>query len=138
MTPFELQFEALKELRARFSSAPPTFTSLPNGSYLIKVPEVGMPASGWDQNRKAVTILFVAPPGYPAAQPDCFWVEPGGLRLENGDTPQASNESNPIPGDTVTPRNTTWFSWHLQSWNPNNDSLVTYFNVIMQRLNPAR
>lgn len=135
MTPFEQQFEVLKELRARSLAEQPSTTSLPNGSYLIKIPEVDMP-SGWD--RKVATILFVAPPGYPAAQPDCFWVEPGALRLQNGGTPQATNDANPIPGDIVSPRNTTWFSWHLQGWNPNNDSLVTYFNVIMQRLNPAR
>ncbi|MBI5450170.1 MAG: hypothetical protein HY940_02320 [Gammaproteobacteria bacterium] len=135
MTLFEEQFEAFKYWRAKSSVEEPSFTPLSNGSYLITVPGIEMPP-GWD--RKDATILFVAPPGYPAAQPDCFWVQPGRLRLENSATPQASNDSNPIPGDTVNQRNTTWFSWHLQSWNPNNDSLITYFKVIMQRLNPAR
>lgn len=129
MTPLDQQFEVLKSLKADALKE-----ALPNGAWLIRIPEVRLPA-GW--NREAADILFVAPPGYPAAQPDCFWIAPGGLRLENGGTPQASNDSNPIPGETA-PRNTTWFSWHLQTWSPNTDSLVTYFNVIMQRLNPAR
>lgn len=135
MTPFERQFERLKSFRAKETTAEPSFVPLPNGSYLILVPKVNLP-QGW--NRSEVDVLFVAPPGYPASQPDCFWVTPSGLRLQNGQTPQASNDANPIPGDIVRPRNTTWFSWHLQSWNPNTDSLVTYFNVIMKRLNPAR
>jgi len=108
--------------------------TLPNGGVLITVDDVPT-GDGW--NREKVKLLFVAPPGYPAAQPDCFWVEPGGLRLTNGATPQASNDSNPIPGD-VQARNTTWFSWHLQSWDPNTDTLLKYFNVILSRLTPAR
>jgi hypothetical protein len=91
---------------------------------------------GWSQPQ--VTVLFLAPPGYPAAQPDCFWVEPTGLRLAGGGTPQNTNDSNPIPGDTAQGRKTTWFSWHVQGWNPNSDSLVTFFKVIMKRLKPAR
>jgi hypothetical protein len=106
-----------------------TATALPSGAHLVTIPKVELPG-GW--NRQQTTILFVAPPGYPAAQPDCFWVEPGQMRLEKGGTPQGSNDSNPIP--EVTPaRQLTWFSWHLQKWNPNSDSLVTYLNVIMQR-----
>ena len=107
-------------------------TQLPSGAHLISVPNVTMPP-GWKQ--KVVTVLFLVPPGYPAAQPDCFWVEPTGIRLENGATPQNTNDANPIP--EVGQRG-TWFSWHLQHWNPNQSSLVTYFNVIMQRLRPAR
>ena len=104
-------------------------TPLPSGAHLITIPNVKLPV-GW--NRPSTTILFVAPPGYPSAQPDCFWVEPSQFRVANGGTPQGSNDSNPIP-ELVPPRPFTWFSWHLQSWNPNHDSLVTYFNVIMKR-----
>jgi hypothetical protein len=107
-------------------------TPLPSGAHLIEIPNVTTP-SGW--NQKVVRVLFLAPPGYPAAQPDCFWVEPTGIRLENGATPQNTSDSNLIP--EVGQRG-TWFSWHLQHWNPNQSSLVTYFNVIMQRLRQAR
>ena len=127
MTPIEQQLQLLKTI-----CAGATLTRLPSGAHLVTMPDVKMP-QGW--NRQIVTILFVAPPAYPAAQPDCFWVEPTGVRLENGATPQNTNDSNLIP--EVGQRG-TWFSWHLQHWNPNSDSLVTYFNVIMQRLRPAR
>lgn len=106
---------------------------LPNGGVLIKVS--GVKVEGW--NRETADVLFVAPPGYPAARPDCFWVEPSGFRLANGGTPQNANDANPIPGD-VGGRQTTWFSWHLQSWNPSRDELLTYFNVVLSRLRPAR
>jgi hypothetical protein len=127
MTPIEQQLQVLKTI-----CPGATLTRLPSGAHLVTMPDVKMPL-GW--NRDLVTILFVAPPGYPAAQPDCFWVEPTGVRLENGTTPQNTNDANPIP--EVGQRG-TWFSWHLQHWNPNNDSLVTYLKVIMQRLRPAR
>lgn len=112
-----------------------TSTPLGNGGFLILVPSVDI-GPGW--NRPAANVIFVLPPGYPSAQPDCFWVEPEGFRLANGGTPQSSNDSNPIPGDVNPARRTTWFSWHLQSWNPNRDSLATYFGVVMKRLKPAR
>jgi hypothetical protein len=123
MTPLEQQLQHLQSNHPRA-----TLKRLPSGAHLITVPNVSLPP-GW--NQKIVTVLFVAPPGYPGAQPDCFWVEPKGLRLQNGGTPNGSNDSNPIPEEG--PRG-TWFSWHLQRWNPNTDSLITYFNVIMRRL----
>jgi hypothetical protein len=113
----------------RQSHADAFVTPLPTGAQLVTVPNVTLP-SGW--NRPSATVLFVAPQGYPSAQPDCFWVEPGQFRLENQGTPQGTNDSNPIPG-LAPPRQLTWFSWHLQSWNPNRDSLITYFKVIMKR-----
>ena len=130
----EAQLEDLKKrISDRKLGGEITMTSMPNGGALLKIHAV--PITGW--NRPAADVLFVAPPGYPSAQPDCFWVEPSGFRLENGATPQASNDGNPIPGDSQ-PRSTTWFSWHLQRWNPNQDSLVGYFHTIMDRLRPAR
>lgn len=123
----EQQFLELKE---KYSSA--KITPAPSGSHLIEIPDFVLPP-GW--NRKTSTILFVAPPGYPAAQPDCFWLEPGGVRLANEETPHASNDSNPIPDFG---QRGTWFSWHLQGWNPNQDSLLRYINVIIRRLDPPR
>ena len=130
----EAQFEELKErVSQRKWGTEVTMAAMPNGGTLIRV--VGIPLTGW--NRPLANVLFVAPPGYPSAMPDCFWVEEAGLRLANGGTPQNTNDSNPIPGDTQ-PRSTTWFSWHVQSWNPNKDSLTSFFHSIMDRLRPAR
>ncbi len=126
MTPFDQHLSDLRELVGDRVSATP----LPSGARLIEVREHELPAGLWSVPK--VTLLFVAPPAYPLAQPDCFWVEPVGLRLANGNTPQATNDSNPIP--ELPERRCTWFSWHVQTWNPNRDSLRTYYKVILQRL----
>lgn len=128
------QLKELAEYCEEYGLQLPVDTPLSNGSILIRVPAV--PIAGW--NRPAADVLFVAPPGYPAAQPDCFWIEPNNFRLEGGQTPQNTNDSNPIPGDVESGRTTTWFSWHVQSWNPSRDTLITYFKVILSRLRPAR
>ena len=124
MTPIA---EQLAKLKQSYPAA--TGTALPSGAFLVDVPDYKLPA-GW--NRDIVTVSFLAPVGYPAARPDCFWVDQPFLRLANGQAvPQASNEQNPIP--EVGLRG-TWFSWHVQSWDPNKDSLLTYLNVIKRRL----
>lgn len=130
----QAQLQQLSEHCGSNGFQPPACVNLPNGGVLIRVPAVRV--TGW--NRPTADVLFVAPPGYPAAQPDCFWVEPSNFRLASGQTPQNSNDGNPIPGDTQPGRATTWFSWHVQSWNPSRDTLITYFKVILSRLTPAR
>jgi hypothetical protein len=120
----------IAELKAKYSQA--TVSEVGNGAHLVQIRDYDMPA-GWDRQR--ATILFLMPAGYPAAQPDCFWIEPGPVRLQGGGTPQNSNDTNEIPG--VGQRG-TWFSWHLQGWNPNADSLMTYLRTIRRRLEPAR
>lgn len=129
MTPIlERQFAELKILYVNAE-----IRSLPSGAHLIKLPNLQLP-HGWD--RTEVSVYFVTPPGYPAAQPDCFWTEQTLRLVGNPQPPQNSNEINPIPEAAVAVG--TWFSWHLQGWNPNQDSLVTYAKVIRQRLKPAR
>jgi hypothetical protein len=105
-----------------------------DGSYLVTVTGVDLP-EGWMPRK--VDVLFIAPPGYPAAKPDCFWVSPP-VRLANNAIPQASNDGNALPYEHVPGRKTTWFSWHLQTWDPNRSTLTTFYNVILQRLYPAR
>jgi hypothetical protein len=129
MTIFDQQLADLKE---KTENALIASRGLPSGAYLITVPNVSLP-DGWSVN--SVTIYFLAPAGYPGAQPDCFWVDEKSMRLKNGATPNASNDINPIPEVGTMG---TWFSWHLQSWNPNRDSLWSYFNVIMARFNDLR
>ena len=105
-----------------------------DGSYLITIKGVDLP-TGW--NPRKVDILFVAPPGYPAAKPDCFWVSPP-VRLSNGAVPQSANEGTPLPYDLTPGRPLTWFSWHLQVWDPNRSRLENFYRAIVQRLNPPR
>src|ERR1700733_7447629 len=131
---FEPQFEELKNYLRDEKGLGAEVQRLNTGGYLVKIKSFPK-RPGW--NRPAVDILFVAPPGYPAAKPDCFWVSPQ-LRLANGAMPQNTNDNNPIPGDTSPGRPITWFSWHLQTWDPNLDKLITFYSAIVKRLIPAR
>lgn len=131
----EAEFATLKAFCERQGWHACPLQMLQNGGAIVRIENVKL-VPGW--NRLTATILFVAPPGYPAAKPDCFWIEPANFRLVSGATPQSSNDGNPIPGDIVQGRSTTWFSWHLSSWVPGKDSLATYLQTIMTRLSPAR
>jgi hypothetical protein len=125
MTPIEEQFEVLRtsEIRAELQK-------LPDGSHLIIVPGVRL-RTGW--SKQAVDVKFLAPVGYPFAKLDCFWTDPD-LRLASGATPMNTGNT-PIP-HIGTPH--LWFSWHVASWNPNADSLLTFLYVIKRRLGDAR
>ena len=105
-----------------------------DGSYLITIKGVDLPP-GWKPEK--VDVFFVAPPGYPAAKPDCFWVSPP-VRLSNGAIPQSANEGTPLPYDLTPGRPLTWFSWHLQMWDPNRSRLAHFYRAIVQRLDPPR
>src|SRR5690348_5430314 len=110
MTPlFQRQLVELQEAYPGTSA-----TSLPSGAQLVEVPNLPLP-QGWDRTK--VTVYFLVPVGYPAATPDCFWTDRPFLRLQNrAQPPQNTNEVNPIP--EVPELKGTWFSWHLQEWNP--------------------
>ena len=130
----DIQFKDLAELCRARSYDEPKKTDLSNGGALIEI--AGVKVVGW--NRPSVKILFFMPSGYPAGQPDCFWIEPDKFRLADGGTPKGTSDGNKIPNDVKQDRNVTWFSWHVQSWNPSRDTLITYFKVILDRLTPAR
>jgi hypothetical protein len=125
MIVIEQQFEVLK---TNYKDA--TLQRLADGSYLISIPSIELP-QGW--NKRSTEVKFIAPVGYPLAQPDCFWTDLD-LKLANGNPPQNTG-SNPIPNYGG---NHWWFSWHLGSWNPNVDNLLTYLNVIKRRLHDPR
>jgi hypothetical protein len=121
MTPVEEQFEIL---RGYENGA--VLQKLPDGSHLITIGGVKLP-SGW--SKAFVGVKFLAPVGYPFSKPDCFWTDPD-LRLANGNPPMNTG-SNPIPHVNS---GGLWFSWHVASWNPNFDNLLTYWYVIKRRL----
>jgi hypothetical protein len=120
MTPIEKQFS---ELESKHAGA--TRNLLPDGSHVVSIPNVPLPP-GW--NARSTTVLFVVPVGFPASRPDCFWTD-ANLRLANGINPQNTG-NNPLPGQTQA---YLWFSWHVQKWSPNADSLSTYLHVIESR-----
>ena len=122
--------EQIEILRSHYPKVEPR--ALPSGAVLITIPDMPLP-TGWSKD--SATIRFLAPVGYPHAKPDCFWSD-GDLRLADNSVPQATG-FNPIPeAPEFLPL--VWFSWHTAQWNPNRDSLLTYLNVIRNRLKEIR
>jgi hypothetical protein len=113
----------LEEVQKHYPGA--TSVDLGNATFRIDVPNYELPA-GWSKER--VTIWTLLPGGYPVAQPDCFWTDRD-LRLKDGRTPQNTGLQQ-LPG---TGEQVLWFSWHLQVWNPNEHSILTWLRVIRKR-----
>lgn len=123
MGPLQIQFEHLKR---KYPHA--TLIERSDGSAVIKIPDFPVKDDQrWNKN--STTIYFVAPVGYPAAKPDCFWAD-ADLRLASGNVPKNTG-NQPLPGIAEP---TLWFSWHPSSWNVNSDDLRTYLRVIEDRL----
>ena len=116
--------EQLAEVQGSFPGA--RAVALPGGITLVTVPDMPLPA-GWSQ--PTTTVSFIVPVGYPMARPDCFFADPS-LRLATGGMPMNTGQQA-LPG---TAQMQLWFSWHLASWNPSTDTLLTYLRVIRDRL----
>ncbi len=126
MSIVKAQFADLKE---EFPNA--TLKALVDGSFLITLPDLSL-LEQWSDSK--VTVMFLAPVGYPHAKPDCFWVQP---RLSvNGNLPQAVQD-RPIP-EAEAEGNYMWFSWHIAQWNPNRDNLITFTRVIKNRFEESK
>ncbi|MDX2211069.1 MAG: E2/UBC family protein [Sphingopyxis sp.] len=121
----EQQLEMLRNKNIEFEPLGNT-----SGEFVLKFPKLKLPA-GW--NKEETAIWMVVPAGYPFAAPDCFWADQG-LTLDNGIPPQASGQQAvPHTGEMAT-----WFSWHVSGWNPNRDSLLSFYRLIERRLNDVR
>lgn len=83
------------------------------------------PSNIWTLDK--VDLLVVTHPTYPNAKMDMFWVDPP-IALKSGAQAQA------VSPETKCGRNWLRFSWHVQSWNPAHDNLITYLNVVDDRL----
>lgn len=122
----EAQLEALAKRYPGASARP-----LAAGGHCVCVPQVRTGAA-WSKPR--TDVRFVAPTGYPYANPDCFWADPD-LRLAGGAMPASSGISAPPESS----ENGLWFSWHLkQPWDPNRDTLLTWMAVIADRFRTGR
>jgi hypothetical protein len=121
-----------------------------SGAHLIIVPSVILP-KGYRET--ICTVLFEAPPGFPAAHPENFYTDIE-IRLADGSIPHYTLPFNEpfdfvnhhgiriagggygnFPGH-IWPawRKCMWWKWRVQMWNPNHSSLYTYIQVIRQRL----
>ncbi|MBS1722980.1 MAG: hypothetical protein JSS66_08520 [Armatimonadetes bacterium] len=126
MTPVERQIEDLRKAYGEGVAS----RQLPSGALLLTLPDVSLPP-GWSKSRCAVK--FIVPVGYPYSAPDCFWADRD-LLLATGQVPQATNFQD-IPEAN---EGGIWFSWHVQGWNPNRSSLVSYAKVIENRFKEVR
>lgn len=125
-----------------------------SGAHLIVVPGFLLPKG---YNCTIATVLFVAPAGFPAARPDHFFTHTAPVELaldppgeefawdSDGNYtrrywhPKYTNAHNqPHPFDNWGGEGFLWWSWHLQMWNPNTDTLMTYMNAVRSRIFPAR
>lgn len=98
------------------------------------------PSSSAASNSSVIEALYIVCGqetgfGYPQARPDCFWAD-GGLRLASGGMP--INSAIQVIPDFPELGQLIWFSWHLTSWDPNRDNLVTYLHAIRRRLRDPR
>lgn len=84
-----------------------------------------VPSNIWNCDK--TDLLVVTHPTYPNAKMDMFWVDPP-IALKSGAQAQA------VSPETKCGRNWLRFSWHVQSWNPAHDNLITYLNVVDDRL----
>jgi len=85
-----------------------------------------LPVGMWNKDR--TDMLIIAQPVYPNSKLDMFWVAPG-LTLSDGRIPQGGDVR-----ETHCGREWQRFSWHLQTWNPARDNLITYLEVVDHRL----
>ena len=84
-----------------------------------------IPSTIWRES--TANLLIKTHPTYPNATIDMFWLDP----------PISLRRGTPINGVTMEIQfGCTWqrFSWHVGSWNPAHDNLLTYLNVVDDRL----
>lgn len=84
-----------------------------------------VPSNIWNCDK--TDLLVVTHPTYPNAKMDMFWVNPP-ITLKSGAQAQAVSPETRCGGSWLR------FSWHVQSWNPAHDNLITYLNVVDDRL----
>jgi len=92
----------------------------------IIIKDYPVPENIWDHDK--TDLLVMAHHTYPNAKMDMFWVDPP-ICLKSGAQAKA------VQADKQC--NKTWqrFSWHVDGWNPAHDNLITYLDVVNDRLN---
>ena len=97
-----------------------------NSEIHIVFKDYKIPVQIWDSDK--TDLLVIAHPTYPNAKMDMFWVNPS-ISLKSGKAVQAADTTESKLGI-----NWLRFSWHVQTWNPGKDNLMTYLDVVNDRL----
>lgn len=91
----------------------------------VVIKDYPIPGNVWD--RSSSDLLIMAFDTYPNAPLDMFWLDP-----------PVSRRSGEAAGGTGTEtrngREWQSFSWHIGGWDPAHDNLVTYLDVVNDRL----
>lgn len=94
----------------------------------IVIKDYPLPRGIW--SRSSSDLLIMAYDTYPNAPLDMFWLDP-----------PVSRRNGPADGvGTETRNGREWqsFSWHIGGWDPAHDSLLTYLDVVNDRLRRDR
>ncbi len=98
-----------------------------NAIYVV-IKDYPIPEGIWD--RTSSDLLIMAHDTYPNAALDMFWLDP-----------PISRKGGPPDGAITETRNgREWqsFSWHIGGWDPAHDNLLTYLDVVNDRLSRDR
>lgn len=94
----------------------------------IVIKDYPIPEAIWD--RSSSDLLVMAYDTYPNAPLDMFWLDPPVSR-RNG-------QADGVGTETRNGREWQSFSWHIGGWDPAHDSLLTYLDVVDDRLRRDR
>lgn len=89
---------------------------------------VGYPIQPRHYNKNFIELLLRFPLSYPNGKPDMFWTDEDFL-LKSAHVPKSAEVF-----ETWMGKRRRRFSWHLSSWNPAGDNLLTYLEFINNRL----
>lgn len=97
----------------------------------VVIKDYPIPDKIW--SRSSSDLLIIAHDTYPNAPLDMFWLDPP-ISRRNGEG------AAPEGAGTETRNGREWqsFSWHVGGWNPARDNLVTYLDVVDDRLRRDR
>ena len=90
----------------------------------VVIKDYPVPGGIWD--RTSSDLLIMAHDTYPNAALDMFWLDP----------PISRKGAPPDGTGTETRNGREWqsFSWHIGGWDPAHDNLLTYLDVVNDRL----
>lgn len=91
-------------------------------------PSYALPAS---LSKPSASVLIKIPLSYPNGRPDMFWTDVDVL-LKDGRVPRSAEAIESALG-----RQWRRFSWHLQTWNPGSENILTYLEFVNDRLRRA-
>ena len=91
----------------------------------VVIKDYPLPAEIWSQ--PSADLLIKTHPTYPNAMIDMFWLDP----------PVSLRRDAPVNAATIEAQfGREWqrFSWHVGTWDPAHDNLLTYLTVVDDRL----